>query len=75
MIIMGMALLYAVLRLDGNPDKCGVDWCAAAIDDVEKCQAYLRSFCKGECCAVDVSHLPPPYLELTWRQTGHIPAG
>lgn len=46
---MGMALLYAVLRLDGNPDKCGVDWCAAAIDDVEKCQAYLRSFCKGEC--------------------------
>lgn len=48
MIIMGMALLYAVLRLDGNPDKCGADWCAAAIDDVEKCQAYLRSFCKGE---------------------------
>ncbi|CAK9785783.1 hypothetical protein CC85DRAFT_286786 [Cutaneotrichosporon oleaginosum] len=47
MIIMGMALLYAVLRLDGNPAKCDAAWCAAAIDDVEKCQAYLRSFCKG----------------------------
>lgn len=44
---MGMALLYAVLRLDGDPDKCDAAWCAAAIDDVEKCQAYLRSFCKG----------------------------
>jgi hypothetical protein len=48
MIIMGMALLYAVLRLDGDPSKCDAAWCAAAIDDVEKCQAYLRSFCKGK---------------------------
>lgn len=47
MIIMGMALLYAVLRLDGDPEKCDAAWCAAAIDDVEKCQAYLRSFCRG----------------------------
>ncbi|BEI89841.1 uncharacterized protein CcaverHIS019_0212030 [Cutaneotrichosporon cavernicola] len=47
MIIMGMVLLYAVLRLDGDPSKCDAAWCSAAIDDVEKCQAYLRSFCKG----------------------------
>ncbi|WOO78296.1 Protein STB5 [Vanrija pseudolonga] len=47
-IVLGMSLLYALSRYAGNPSNAAsYKWCTAAINEIQTCQEFIGSFCRG----------------------------